>query len=166
MSRCIHHPGRASVTTINMKHYCNECQLGIVAARALVNAHVEPKTCFVWYVGGNRWQPIQGTGCAHWVAHQKGIRRGGANEQCLEGFTYRVPTLIQGMTAVALADVRVGDTWVAAAVNHTGLVQTVTPDSRPGQPTKITIRHDSSGQGGVRDNDFAGYFHSGGTFHR
>ena len=40
---------------------------------------------------------------------------------------------------------------------------------RPGQPAapaQITIRHDSSRQGMVADNDFATYFNGQGTFRR
>jgi hypothetical protein len=166
VSRCIHHPGRVSVLTINSKNYCAECQRGIIAARLLVNRHVEPKPCFIWYVGSNSWQPIAGTGCAHWVAHQRGIKRGNAGEQCIEGFPYRVRTMIGGMSAVLLPDVQVNDVYVSPGVDHTGLVLSVTPNAVAGRPATIIIRHDSSGQGGVSDNDFATYFHGNGTFHR
>ena len=166
MSRCIHHPGRVSVLAINSKNYCAECERGIIAARLSVNQHVQPKACFIWYVGNNNWQPIAGTGCAHWVAHQRGIKRGGANEQCVEGFTYRVRTLIQGMQVVQLANVQVNDSYVSPAVDHTGLVLSVTASAVAGRPAKIMIRHDSSAQGGVSDNEFATYFHGRGTFYR
>lgn len=36
---------------------------------------------------------------------------------------------------------------------------------KPEEP-KITIRHDSSNQGKVADNEFATYFKGKGTFHR
>ena len=172
MSRCMHHPGRTSVLTINNKYYCAECERGIIAARLLVDRHVEPKACFIWYVGNNNWQPIAGTGCAHWVAHQQGITRGTANEQCIEGFTYRVRTLIQRMQVIALANVQVNDTYVSPAVDHTGLVLSVTPSRVAGVTgvasgaSAIIIRHDSSRQGRVSDNDFATYFHGRGTFYR
>lgn len=166
MSRCIHHPGRTSVLTINNKYYCAECERGIIAARLLVNGHVEPKACFIWYVGSNHWQPIAGTGCAHWVAHQRGIRRGTANEQCLEGFTYRVRKLVDGMTVVALANVQVDDIWASPTLDHTGLVLTVKPSVVAGGVSTIIIRHDSSGQGRVSDNEYATYFHGRGTFYR
>ena len=166
MSRCIHHPGRPSVLKINNKNYCAECERGIIAARLLVNRHVEPKACFLWYVGSNNWQPIAGTGCAHWVAHQRGIRRGSANEQCVEGFTYRVRTLVHGMAVVALADVRVNDIWASPTLDHTGLVLSVTPNRVALGAATIIIRHDSSGLGKVSDNDYASYFHGRGTFYR
>ena len=166
MSRCMHHPGRTSVLTINNKYYCAECERGITAARLLVDRHVEPKACFIWYVGNNNWQPIAGTGCAHWVAHQQGITRGTANEQCIEGFTYRVRTLIQRMQVIALANVQVNDTYVSPAVDHTGLVLSVTPSRVASVASAIIIRHDSSRQGRVSDNDFATYFHGRGTFYR
>jgi len=166
MSPCIHHPSRPSVVTINLQHYCAECQQGIVAARLRVGRHVEPKDCFVWYAGANNWQPIAGTGCAHWVAHQRGIRRGGTAERCLEGYTFRVRSLIQGLQPVELKNVQINDIYVMPAMDHTGLVVRVVPNPLPGQPPLITIRHDSSNQGRVADNDFASYFHGQGTFYR
>ncbi len=165
-TRCIHHPGRVSTVTINRKNYCAECERGIIAARLLVDRHVQPKPCFVWYVGSNNWRPIAGTGCAHWVAHQRGITRGGANEQCMEGFPYRVRTLIQGMQTVELANVQVNDIYVTLDVSHTGLVHAIRPNPVAGRPALITIRHDSSAQGGVADSDFATHFHGRGTFYR
>ena len=166
MSRCVHHPGRPSVAVIYQQNYCTDCQRGIFGARARVDRHVVPRDCFVWYRRANDWQPIIGTGCAHWVAHQRGIQRGGANEQCLAAYPYRVRTLIQGLTAVPIANIQVDDIYVTPAVEHTGLVIAVTPNAQPAQPPTITIRHDSSGQGGVVDSDFAGHFHGQGTFYR
>jgi hypothetical protein len=166
MSRCLHHPGRASVKTINSEPYCAECVAGMTAARSRVDRHVEPKGCFVWYASANNWQPIAGTGCAHWVAHQRNIRRGTRQERCVEGHTFRVRTLIQGLSTIALPDVKVDDIYVTPAVDHTGLVIRVTPNPTSGQPPLITIKHDSSNQGRVAENDFATYFHGQGTFYR
>jgi len=169
MPRCVHHPGRESVVTVNSQNYCANCQTGIVTARGRVDRHVEPRDCFVWYVGTNNWQPITGTGCAHWVAHQLGIRANGT-EKCLEGYIYRVSTLVQRTRVIQLADLRVNDIYVTPSADHTGLVVRIAPaPQRPGQPTappQITIRHDSSGQGRVADNDFATYFRGQGTFRR
>ncbi|MES2821575.1 MAG: hypothetical protein V4812_21580 [Pseudomonadota bacterium] len=166
MSRCIHHPGRESVTTVHLKHYCAECQSGMVAARSRVDRHVQPKDCFIWYASANNWQPIAGTGCAHWVAHQRGIHRGDSSEHCLEGYTYRVRTLVQGMQDVDVAHVRVNDIFVTPAMDHTGLVLRLTPNRQAGQPQLITIQHDSSSQGRVAENDFATYFRGRGMFYR
>jgi hypothetical protein len=173
----LHHPGRPSVTTINMQNYCVDCQRGIFAARARVDRHVQPRDCFVWYRSANNWTPIEGTGCAHWVAHQLGIRRGSPNERRLEGYTYRVRTLVQGLQTVPTAGVQLNDIYVTSGVDHTGLVISVTVPPQPQrpqpgqpppppQPPVITIRHDSSGQGGVVDSDFATHFQGRGTFHR
>lgn len=166
MTRCIHHPGRIGTITINRKNYCAECERGIIAARLIVDRHVEPKACFVCYVGSNNWQPIPGTGCAHWVAHQRKITLGGANEQCVEGFTFRVRTLVQGMQTVALANVQVNDIYVTPSVDHTGLVHSVRPNPVAGGLATIMIRHDSSARGGVATSDFATHFKGRGTFYR
>jgi len=166
MSKCVHHPGREGVFTVALQSYCAACQTGIEAARLRVDRHVEPKPCFIWYASANNWQPIAGTGCAHWVAHQRGIKKGSRGEQCIEGYTYRVRTLIQGLRTVEVADVKVDDIYVTPTKDHTGLVLRVTASKTAGKPPTIVIRHASSGQGRVADNEFATYFHGRGSFHR
>lgn len=158
---CIHHPGRATVATVYGKEYCQQCKDGIGAAVVKVDKHVEPKDCFVVYRGNDIWEPITGTGCAHWVSHQIGANHGGTSEKCLADRTIRVATLIAGRPKIARADVKVDDIYVTPAEDHCGLVKAVTPGG-----ATITIRHDSSAQGGVRDNDFDQYFKGNGFFCR
>lgn len=166
MPNCHIHPGARAVIVINGKNYCAQCQAGITAARLRVDRHVVPKDCFVWYEGGTRgWQPIPGTGCAHWVLHQLGRKTGGG-PTCLAGHPIRVSAVTVGRTRVAVADVRVNDIYVTPAADHTGLVIAVTPPARAGENPRITIRHDSSRQGHVSDNDFATHFHGHGNFYR
>ena len=160
-------PGRDSVTIIFGKTYCQHCRDGITAARNRVGRHVEPKDCFIWYVSNDNWQPITGTGCAHWVSHQMNIHAGGAGDRCFSGFTYRVPVLVHSRVAVSnISQVRVNDIWASPTLDHTGLVIRVTPAAQAGGQPAITIRHDSSGQGRVAENDFATYFHGHGAFYR
>ncbi len=167
MAKCVLHPGRDSVAAIFGRNYCRICQEGITAARGRVNGHVEPKDCFIWYVSNDNWQPITGTGCAHWVSHQLNVRAGGAGACCLAGFTYRVPILVHTRRPVSsVQDVMVNDIWASPTLDHTGLVIRVTPPARTGGQSAITIRHDSSGQGRVAENDFATYFHGHGAFYR
>jgi hypothetical protein len=136
-------------------------------AQSAVDRHVEPKDCFIWYVRNNDWEPITGTGCAHWVAHQLNIRSGSHSDQCLAGFTYRVPVLVGGHSQVPdIQHVRVNDIYVTPRRDHTGLVVRVTPAHQAGGQPSITIRHDSSGQGRVAENDFASFFHGQGDFFR
>lgn len=166
MPNCVIHPSVAAVLTVNNRGYCAACQTAIQAARTRVDRHVQPPSCFVWYEGGTQgWQPIPGTGCAHWVAHQLGMRSTALANVCLEGFPIRVPTVIQGKTEVPRQNVQANDIWVSASLDHTGLVARVTP-AQGGQPNTIVIRHDSSRQGGVFENDFATYFHGHGRFYR
>jgi hypothetical protein len=154
--------------TVNGRDYCTVCRDQIRAAVGRVNSHVQPPDCFVWYVGGSQgWQPIPGTGCAHWVAHQRNIRVASAGTNvCLEGHPIRVPTILQGKSEVALANVQVDDIWANSELSHTGLVIRVTEDRARRGMRNITIRHDSSRQGGVNDNDFATYFKGQGRFYR
>ena len=156
--KCVFHPGRDSVVEISGRTYCAPCQQGIFSARSRVPRHVEPKDCFVWYASRDNWSTIPGTGCAHWVAHQLNLRANGSGGGCLNGFIYRVRALVAGRTEVDPSAVQAGDIYVTPKMDHTGLVVCVEP--------KILIRHDSSGQGKVAENEYATYFHGEGRFFR
>jgi hypothetical protein len=167
MANCSVHPSLKSVGKINGVECCAICKKDIDAAVKKVDKHVEPKACFLWYEGGKTgWEPIDGTGCAHWVAHQRGIKRGSAGEQCMLGYPFRVKTMIGGLSEVKLADVKVDDVYCTPSKDHTGIVVKVVADPKAPDKPKITIRHDSSAQGKVAENEFATYFKGKGTFHR
>lgn len=161
-AKCTHHPGRDSVAVVYGKNYCQQCSDGIKAARTKVDKHVEPKDCFVIYQGADKWAPITGTGCAHWVAHQQGISKG---EKCLDNKTIKVTELVSGLTAYGRENAKVDDIWASSALDHCGLVISVTATGGS-PPNTIMIRHDSSAQGGVVTNDFDEHFKRDGKFHR
>jgi hypothetical protein len=165
--RCCLHPGREAVVDVGGKPYCKVCQDGQAAAAKKVSAHVEPKACFMWYTGAKGWQPIDGTGCAHWVSHQKSLSLGAESDQCLEGRTFRVRTLVFHLDIHVdkVTDVRVGDLWVNEAKSHMGLVSKIVSNPQTQQPV-ITIQHDSSAQGKVAENDFDSFFGGKGDFYR
>jgi hypothetical protein len=136
-----------------------------------VDKHVSPKECFVWYTDNKRgWEPIPGTGCAHWVAHEKGWNSGKESSNgCKLKFLFRVKDIIKKSgSEVALADVKPGNVWVNAKETHCGIVRKVEPpkegakDSRP----TIEIEHCSSGQGKVAKNDWATYLKGEGKFYK
>jgi len=174
MPRCVQHPGRNAVATVLGKQYCAQCNAGIGAARGRVDRHVQPRDCFVWYQSNDNWQPITGTGCAHWVAHQKRLSKAPAADTCLAGCIYRVSALIGGLATVSVELVQVGDLYVALAQDHVGLVSrivaapaTLGADAGTAAPQRqIFVQHDSSRQGGVFENEFATHFHGQGTFRR
>ena len=105
------------------------------------------------------------TGCAHWLLHQLS-RKSGGGPTCLEGYPIRVTSVAVGRAAVVVGHVRANDIYVTPTLDHTGLVVRVTPPAKPGGVPGITIRHDSSAQGKVAENDFATYFHGHGNFYR
>ena len=136
-----------------------------------VDKHVEPKDCFIWFIDNRRgFEPIPGTGCAHWVAHEKGWNSGRESSNgCKKNFLIRVKDIVsKSGSQVALKDVKVGNIWVSADQNHCGIVTKVTrPKDSAADPTPtIEIQSCSSKQGKVAKNDWATYYKSGGKFYR
>jgi hypothetical protein len=114
--------------------------------------HVQPKSCFVWRDGPASlpWRPIPGTGCAHWVAHQKGIT---ASIGCYDRYAIRVSQVVEGKGRYSISQARVGDIWTTTSLSHCGIVIGVGNGS-------VRVRHCSSGSGGVVENDFySGYIY-------
>ena len=112
------------------------------------------------------WKSLSdaGTGCAHWVAHQLNIK-GGYSNVCAAGFKIKVPDLISGARKIdpATEEVKLHDIWVNPGKDHCGLVISI----RDKDGKKIyRIRHCSSGQGGVVENDHTSLWKGAGSFHR
>ena len=136
-----------------------------------VDRHVSPKDCFIWYMDNKRgYEPIPGTGCAHWVAHEKGWNSGKESSNgCKKGFLIRVKDIVsKSGSQVAVKDVAVGNVWVNDKQEHCGIVRKVTPPKDPAKDPNPTIEIEScsSAQGRVATNDWAGYYKSGGKFYR
>lgn len=130
-----------------------------------VPRHVEPKPCFVTHVNNIvGWDTLSGTGCAHWVAHQKNFKRGhpGDGKTCELGHPTRVRDVVQGRMPVAPDKVQRGDLW--ATDDHCGIVENVL--RLPFAPAVVMIRNCSSQQGGVFVNDWASHFKGDGKFYR
>jgi hypothetical protein len=157
---CIHHAGRPKAGERFGKALCAKCITGADGAAKRVDKHVEPKPCFITYKGNDVWDPIEGTGCAHWVAHQLNKSN---PWKCMDEKTLRVPDLIANTQSISRDKVAVNDIWANSDRDHCGMVIAV---SAAGNSNKITIRHCSSGQGGVVNNDFDQFFKAQGTFHR
>lgn len=161
--KCKEHPGKPGETN-SLGVYCKVCTEQIKAAQASVNSHVSPKDCFITYKDASTgWVRIEGTGCAHWVAHQRNLKKNYGG--CAEGYKFRVPEVIAGARKIdrKTEDVKINDIWANSKKDHCGLVLKV---EGKGDKTKITIRHCSSGQGGVVDNDFQSHFKGDGDFYR
>jgi hypothetical protein len=168
---CDIHPSAPRAVVLFGHSYCARCQTDIQAAVARLDNHVTPRDCFVWYTGRqNGWAPIAGTGCAHYVAHQLGVQTGAPSARCLAGYSYRVPLVILGRQPVTggLSALQVGDIWVSATQDHTGLVSRIDPPpAQPaGAPPVVWITHASSGQHRLATNRYDSYFHSSGNFFR
>ncbi|MEK7395624.1 MAG: DUF4157 domain-containing protein [Candidatus Poribacteria bacterium] len=126
-------------------------------AEAAVPTHVSPRSCFVWRDGptGHPWRVIPGTGCAHWVAHQRGISGPG----CYDNYALRVSQVVAGLTSYNLPNARVGDIWTNIGGSHTGIVRGINTNSA-GTVISVNVEHCSSGSGGVVTSTFtSGYFY-------
>ena len=139
-----------------------------------VDKHVSPKECFVWFMDNKRgYEPIPGTGCAHWVAHEKGWNSGKESSNgCKKNYLIRVKDIVsKSGSEVAVKDVVVGNVWwngKDGKDGHCGIVSKVTPPKDPAKdpnPT-IEIENCSSGQGKVAKNDWATYLKGVGKFYK
>ncbi|GEA87000.1 hypothetical protein [Cellulomonas cellasea] len=120
-------------------------------ARAMVDGHVQPRSCFIEYEGSRAgWRAIPGTGCAHWVAHQRGGPTGTSNV-CELGFKYRVTELLASLTqrSADLQSARVGDVWSASGSSHVGIIRAVTREDGGARVVSVSVENDSSASGGV-----------------
>jgi hypothetical protein len=141
-----------------------------------VDKHVSPKDCFIWDLGKEKgYESLteldkKNTGCAHWVAHEKGWNKGKAGRNgCDKDYLIRVKDVVKEAGAeVAPADVAPGNVWVNDGQTHCGIVRKVEKAKDPSKdpnPT-IEIEHCSSGQGKVAKDDWAKKFGSAGKFYK
>jgi len=158
---------------------CEQCHEQVKKAQSTVKQHVSPKECFVSYEGSGKWARIEGTGCAHWVAHERNIKRGAAGAKCAEGYTIRVPDVISGARKIdrKTEEVKTDDIWAylkrdGAPYDHCGLVvkvEEVREVTKDGENVKhkISIRHcASTNEKGVVTDDFEKHFKGKGDFYR
>ncbi len=148
------------------------------AAQKEVPSYIQPSTCFVVYMNNaTGWAPLTGTPCAHYVSHILGVRSSHAagGYGCSDGYELRVRALLAQLNEIDAASVAVNDVWgrlkgdtnttskTSEPTDHCGIVYAV-EDLADGTRS-ISIRHNSSGQKKVAENDWS-YFGNGGKFYR
>ena len=153
------------------------------AAQNEVPSYIQPATCFIVYMNNaTGWAsfagpPFNGTPCAHYVSHILGIKASHAlgGYGCNDGYELRVRALLAQLNQIDAASVAVNDVWgrlkgdtnatnkTSEPTDHCGIVYAV-EDLADGT-RKIGIRHNSSGQRKVAENDWS-YFGNGGKFYR
>ena len=101
---CKYHPAHKAAIQVNGSYYCQKCEDDQEALldrdvpkrgdeRSIVDDHAVPRRCFMTFVSNAEgWVSLPGTGCAHFVAHNKGIRAA-RQACCLTGFITRVADL-------------------------------------------------------------------------
>jgi len=162
--RCTKHPSKAAVTQ-TFGGLCEECAKQVKIAQGTVDKHVSPKECFVWYYDGKTgWVRIEGTGCAHWVAHQLNLK-GVYSEVCAEGYKFRVADVIAGARKIdpEQEGVRYHDIWVSPDIKHCGLVIAIHEE---GGKKIYRIKHCASGSGGVVEHNHTSLYKGQGSYHR
>jgi hypothetical protein len=143
------------------------------AARKAVPSYISPRDCFVWHKNSKEgYMVIPGTPCAHYVSHQ--LELTGKSACCDEGYLIRVSDVVAALTEIKVEDVQVNDVWARQKgdsgaggkepTNHCGMVVGVERDPA-GAIVSITIRHNSSRQKKVAENDWKTYFKGGGKFY-
>jgi len=145
---------------------CKICAKQVKAAHLITDRHVELKECFVWFRDNSMgWRSLteEGTGCAHWVAHQLNIK--GAYNVCAAGYKFRVPDLIAGARKIdpEQEEVRYHDIWVSPDIKHCGLVVAIREE---GGKKIYRIKHCASGSGGVVEHNHTSLYKGQGSYHR
>lgn len=99
--------------------WCEE----IDEARAIATAC--PSNCFIYSDGptSHPHRPIPGFPCAHYVAHELGIKVGERNSRCSEGYSVTITQITQGRGEHPLNTAQVGDIWSDGG--HSGVVRRV-----------------------------------------
>ena len=148
------------------------------AAQKEVPSYIQPATCFIVYMNNaSGWEPLTGTPCAHYVSHILGIKASHAlgGYGCDDGYELRVRALLAQLSEIGTVSVAVNDVWgrlkgdtnaskkSSEPTDHCGIVYSV-EDLADGTRS-ISIRHNSSGQKKVAENDWS-YFGNGGKFYR
>ncbi len=84
-----------------------------------------PPDCFVYVDGpeSHKYRPIPGYPCAHYVAHELGIKNGGKYETCRQGNSVTIGQIIQGRTAHPLTEAMVNDIYIYPGGGHSGVVR-------------------------------------------
>jgi hypothetical protein len=123
MVNCSKHGARKATVHTSIGTFCKECAEQIMTAQAHVvryNSHVTPGDCFAMYMSNREgWKFIEGTGCAHWVAHQLHVT-GSSGDSCAKGFKFKVKQLTEGFRMIdrKTEAVRAGDSRQGGVVEN------------------------------------------------
>ena len=161
---CVHHPAELSDTSVGGRHYCKSCRRAQMEAAGLVERHVQPRGCYLWRTGPERWSPLRGSAAAHWLAHELGIRSPLEIHRCLAGYTIQIKDLLRGRRELSSVPLRPGDLFVTLAEDHCGRIVALKRDPELG--LRISIRHLDPRCPRVTVDDFYHHFQGEGRFFR
>jgi hypothetical protein len=148
---CTLHRDRRAAGAIAASPYCSGCLQEIAVALRGVLPRVVPRECAAVAHGSAGWRPLTGSGAAHWLAHELGLRPLPPHARCAAGFGVRRADLLVGRRELVRELPRAGDLWLDLDEEGCGVV--VHARGGEGEPVEISIRAplDAALGAGARD---------------
>ena len=120
---CLLHGDRRAAGAIGTCVYCASCLQEIAAAVRGLPLGLAPRDCFAAALPGGGWRAVTGSGAAHWLAHELGIRSVQAQTRCAAGFAVRRADLLLGRRELVRELPRQRDLWIDLDDQGCGLVE-------------------------------------------
>ncbi len=100
-----------------------------------------PSDCFIYEDGPENYpyRPIPGPPCAHYVAHELGIKEGKDYETCQEGYSVSIEQLQRRGSPVSLPEAKEGDIYIFPGGGHSGVIRDVDPEKARVEVERCTI---------------------------
>ena len=161
---CLLHRDRPAASAIGGCSYCASCRQEIAAVAGRSAHTVTPRDCFAAALPGGGWRALAGSGAAHWVAHELGIRSASAQSGCAAGFAVRRAELLLGRREIVRELPLPRDLWVDLYDEGCGLV--VAAGRSASNEVLISIRGLVDARGLTGALDFYRDLHGRGRFFR
>ena len=161
---CLIHGDRPAIAAIGVCSYCATCQHEIAASVRGLAPGVVPRECFATASSGGGWRALSGSGAAHWLAHELGIRPAQGLTRCAAGFVVHRADLLFGRRELVRELPRPRDLWIDLAEESCGVVVASRRDEPNG--IEISIRGLVGASAGAGVCDFYRDLHGRGRFFR
>ncbi len=142
---CLIHRERRAGGAHGACAYCASCLAEIAAAVRSVPPSVLPRECAATALERAGWRALHGTGAAHWLAHELGLRPLPPVARCAAGFAVRRSDLLLGRRELERELPRPGDLWLDLDEEGCGRVLS----ARRGEGDEVEISIQARIQGGL-----------------